>query len=451
MVIVISLYVWQIRFDVFLTALSKGTTTAFDIFLIIFGAIFFLLILQKTRILTSVEFYLERLSGDYRVQVIILAWFLENFIEGTAGFGTPAVVVAPLLISLGLAPLQAVVISLLGNSSSVVFGAAGTPIRTGFAGLDVAGVPLYAALFNLVGVLVPVFMLWILTSNKEDSKKQFLEVLPFAIFSGAIFVLLSLATVFLGQEFPSILGSVFGVMIVFLTTKIGVFVPKNIRRLKEERLVENKLPLFKTVSPYVLLIGLLVLGKYLLGPINLFNPGWAFFISGLTAAILWYRKNIYSEILEAIKRTLEPFLVVLFMAIFTQIMIFSGNNATGYSSILSILAKNFENNYLPFFAPFIGAFGSFITGSATVSNLMFGGFLLVAAGAVKISTGVVLALQLVGAAAGNMFALADMLAAQAVVGLKNSERAVLKGVIGPCLIYIFLVGIIGMIFVAWTR
>lgn len=81
---------------------------------------------------------------------------LENFLEGTAGFGTPSTVVAPLLIGLGLPPLQAVVITLLGNSASVVFGAAGTPIRVGFAGLDTAAVPclIYVLLAGVIGLLI---------------------------------------------------------------------------------------------------------------------------------------------------------------------------------------------------------------------------------------------------------------------------------------------------------
>jgi L-lactate permease len=78
---------------------------------------------------------------------------------------------------------------------------------------------------------------------------------------------------------------------------------------------------------------------------------------------------------------------------------------------------------------------------------MFGGFLDFASQAINMDAAKILALALVGGAAGNMTALADMLAAEAVVGLKNQERAVLKGVIIPCLIYLTLIGIIGLLMV----
>jgi lactate permease len=95
----------------------------------------------------------------------------------------------------------------------------------------------------------------------------------------------------------------------------------------------------------------------------------------------------------------------------------------------------------------VGAFGGFLTGSVTISNIMFGNFLSTAASAFGIESAKILALALVGGAAGNMIGLADILSAESVVGLKNKEREVLKGVIATCVIYIFLTGVAGMIIV----
>ena len=95
----------------------------------------------------------------------------------------------------------------------------------------------------------------------------------------------------------------------------------------------------------------------------------------------------------------------------------------------------------------MGFLGSFITGSATVSNLMFGNFLFEAGKILNMDTAKILALGVVGGAAGNMIALADMLSAQAVGEVKDKTREVLRGVILPCLVYLVVVGILGMIFV----
>lgn len=455
-------FYWKIFPALLLISFAKGFFVALDIFLIILGAIFFLEILRDLKIIDNISYYLESFSKDYRVQVIILAWFFENFLEGTAGFGTASVVVVPLLIGLGLPPLKAIIVSLLGNSTSVIFGAAGTPIRIGFAGLDYPSIPQLSAWINCIGFIVPIFMLLALVSDKPDKKKQFWEALPFAVWAGIAFVVPSALTVFLGQEFPSILGSVIGLLLVLLTTKLGIFSPKNIRSACETREPRQTLSYFKAFFPYFLLIVFLILGKIFLGSINfliplginhkfnLFNPGFAFIIAGLPIALFWgsakHRMPVQA-IKTAIKKSIGPFLVIAYISIIVQLMINSGQNSSGLPSSIALIAKNFETALLPFWTPFIGAFGSFITGSATISNIMFGNFLDLASQATSMDTAKILALTLVGGAAGNMTALADILAVETVVGIKNQERAILKGVIFPCLVYLALAGIIGLLIV----
>jgi lactate permease len=458
-VFLLSLVFWQIQPTYILISLLKGFFIAFDIFLIIFGAIFFLEVLNVIKVIENVTHYLEIISKDYRIQIIILAWFFENFIEGTAGFGTPSAVVAPLLVGIGLSPINAVIISLLGNSTSVAFGAAGTPIRVGFAGLEITSIPFYTAVLNCIGFIVPLFMLAFSVRNQVNKKVQFMEVLPFAIWSGIAFVIPSLITTTLGQEFPSILGSVIGIILIFITIKLKIFMPKNIRTLREYKKPETIFSVHKVLFPYAFLITLLILGKFLLGSFtvilfngiahsfNLFNPGFAFLIVGISIVFLYKEetKHTVDSIKIAFKRTIEPFIIILSMSVMVQIMVNSGNNLSGLSSSLGILAKNVSNPLLPLWAPIIGAFGSFITGSATISNIMFGNLLNIASLEMNLNVNKVLALELVGAAAGNMIALADILAAETVVGLKHQERKVLKGVIIPCIVYVLIAGISGML------
>ena len=457
LVIVLATLYWQVYPTYVLNSLIKGFFVAFDILIIIFGAVFFLEITRETKIIENIGYHLESISKDLRVQVIFLAWFFENFLEGTAGFGTPAAVVAPLLVSLGITPINAVIITLLGNSASGVFGAAGTPIKVGFGALAGASVPITAAIINLIGILVPVFMLWFLTKGRQNSKREFVEALPFAVWAGFAFAAPSIFTVFIGQEFPSILGSAIGLFLVLITTKLGIFIPKT-----EKELVDTphpaKLSLGKVLTPYLFLVAILLVGKFTLGssgiqiPIvvkhtfTFFNPGFAFVIAGMIT-LLAYKKDIklftYSAKM-AFKRSLIPFLVIVFMSSMAQIMVNSVHNAASLPSMVDLLAVYVKNIFLPLWAPLVGAFGSFLTGSVTISNLMFGNFLAVAAKDLGFNIDKILALTVVGGAAGNMIALADIVAAEAVVGLKHKERQVLRGVIIPCLIYLILIGIVGM-------
>lgn len=443
---------WKIVPIFILSSFTKGFLVAFDIFIILSGAIFFLEIINRFEVVDNITHFLGSVSPDYRVQIILLAWFLENFIEGTAGFGTPAAIVAPILVGIGLSPISAVVITLMGNSVAGAFGAVGTPIRVGFAdvGLTVNLIPLYTVLFNSVGFLVPVFMLWFLVSKRKDRKDQFFEALPFALWAGVAFTISSIAALVVGQEFPSILGSAIGFFLIFITIRMGLFIPKNIRKIKEFGVPEIRIPLGKALLPYLILIILLIFGKMVFQRTNIFNPGFAFILSGLIIIILWKLplNSVIFPVKNAFKRTLEPFVVITCMSTIVRLMINSGRNLSGIPSSLELLAKGLETQFLPFFAPIIGSFGSFITGSATVSNIMFGSFLSTAGRQMGFNPSVILALELVGAAAGNMIAISDVLAAEAVVGLKREERGVIRGVIIPCTIYVLLAGIIGML-VSW--
>ena len=462
MYVVLAIFYWGIYPSFLFISLGKGFFVAFDILIIIFGAIFFLEILKDLKVINNISYYLEHLSHDYRVQIIVIAWLFEAFLEGTAGFGTPAAIAVPLLIGLGLSPIRALIVGLLGNSTAGVFGAAGTPITVGFAGLNVSSVPFYASILNLAGIIVPIFMLWAITLGRENRKKEFFGALPFAIWSGIVFIVPSIIFAKFWPEFPSIFGATVAIILVLITTKLGIFVPKeNLSLKKEEDLVSTMSPI-KSFLPYIILVACLILGKVFLGKMgipvilglsgfkhtfNLFNPGFAFITAGLIVALIWrsQKKILFSSLREGIKEAFPPFFVIVSMLAMVQVMINSGQNTTGIPSAIVIIAHFFETSFLPFFAPFIGAFGGFITGSVTVSNILFGNLFYTAATPLGLNSQAILSLGVVGAAAGNMIALADILTAEAVVRLKNQETDILKGVFIPCMTYLVIVGILGMI------
>jgi lactate permease len=99
----------------------------------------------------------------------------------------------------------------------------------------------------------------------------------------------------------------------------------------------------------------------------------------------------------------------------------------------------------PFFAPSIGALGAFIAGSNTVSNLMFAFFQAGVAERMSMPATLMIALQAVGAAAGNMIAIHNIVAASATVGFLNREGLVLRKTIIPTIYYVTLVGLLGLL------
>ena len=287
-----------------------------------------------------------------------------------------------------------------------------------------------------------------------------MEVLPFALWSGFLFVISSVIVVGIGQEFVSIIGSLLAIVLVVISLKLKIFVPKNERSLIAHSVRKMSLPLYKVVLPYLAVFALLVLGKLVLKSFqinfpwgyqhvfNLFNPGVIFVVVGVPLALVWGKKKLLTESSKkAVLSTIDPFLVILSMSTMIQLMVNSGNNISGLPPVLSVLTKNLNGSILPFVAPFIGAFGSFLTGSITISNILFGNILSQASVLYHISVAKILALEISGAAIGNSMAIADIMAAEAVVGMKNKTRSVLRGVIGAVLVCLSVLGVIGLLVV----
>jgi len=127
-------------------------------------------------------------------------------------------------------------------------------------------------------------------------------------------------------------------------------------------------------------------------------------------------------------------------------MMYTGYNSSGITSMVNIIANVFKSSLLIFFSPFIGAFGAFIAGSATVSTILFGSFQYSVAIDLGLSVSVLLALQVIGAGIGNMIALTNIVAAEATVKIHGYEHEIIRKTIIPCLIYLILVVILGLLF-----
>ena len=129
--VLLAIFVWDTPMNWIFAASVNGIGIAIQILLIVFGALAVLFTLRESGALAAINRGFTAISPDRRIQAIIIAWFFGSFIEGSAGFGTPAALAAPLLLSLGFPALAAVMVSLIANSTSVSFGAVGTPTLIG--------------------------------------------------------------------------------------------------------------------------------------------------------------------------------------------------------------------------------------------------------------------------------------------------------------------------------
>lgn len=242
--IAVAFGVWKIDIHHILGYSVFGFLKAFDILIIIFGAILILNTMKLSGAMTTINNGFNGITNDRRIQAIIIGFMFGAFIEGAAGFGTPAALAGPLLVGLGFPPLAAAMVALIFNSVPVPYGAVGTPISGGAMVTleqnlaDIAANPevfklaltKWIAIPNaLVGIFVPLLGIMIMTKffGKERSIKPALAAAPFAIFAGLAFgIPYVLIASTLGPDLPSLLGAFIGLGIVIFAAKRGFLVPK---------------------------------------------------------------------------------------------------------------------------------------------------------------------------------------------------------------------------------
>jgi lactate permease len=246
----LALGVWKVPYLQVGAATLKGLIVAGSLLFIIFGAILLLNTLQESGALSTIRHGLTGVTPDRRIQVIIIAWLFGSFIEGAAGFGTPAAVAVPLLVGLGFPGMAAVTAGMIIQSTPVSFGAVGTPIlvgvNTGLSGhaavqafaeargytewsafLAMIGLKV-AALHAIAGTLVPLLVVAFMTRffGPNRSFAEGLRVWRFALFAAlAMTVPYLTAAWLLGPEFPSLLGALCGLAIVVFAARKGFLVP----------------------------------------------------------------------------------------------------------------------------------------------------------------------------------------------------------------------------------
>lgn len=512
------IFVWEMPLNWVAAASLNGLMIAIDILLIVFGALALLFTLRESGAVRIINQGFSGITDDKRIQAIIITWLFGSFIEGAAGFGTPAALAAPLLLSLGFPALAAVMVALIANSTAVSFGAVGTPILIGAGSslnlpaieqdLIASGMTFdtlireiskWTALFHLLpGIMVPLIMSAMLTRffGKNKSILEGLRIWPYAIFAGLCFVLpYTLVAVFLGPEFPSIFGGLAGLMILIPATKAGFLVPEKNWNFPQRNHwkaswmggieVEAETPgtaysLQKAWTPYVLIGLLLVVSRLRFLPINdwigslllktellfgtsinieflpLNNPGIFPFLVVALLCIPWFgmsKKQVGTAWSESFDRIKGPAIALVFAVPMVRLMMQSGNNPAEIAGMPLVLAQFIAGktgSAWPLVSPFVGALGTFISGSNAVSNMLFSLFQYAVADETGISRILTISLQSMGGGAGNMIGIHNIIAACATVGLSGVEGELLKKTIIPVIIMAAIAGIAGMLIIHTT-
>ncbi len=501
---VLAFFVWRIPGVQIAASILEGLIISLSVLWILFGAILLLNTLTISGAMESIRGMFFSISADRRVQAIIVAWLFGAFIEGAAGFGTPAAITAPLMVALGFPPLAAIVLALTANSSPVTFGALGTTFQIGMTrglqeGGQIAGLVSEAtrgmALHDIihrvavqtvqidlfVGSLIPLIQVVLLTRfwGQNKSIREGLAVWKFALFAGFSFLIPAwFVAILLGPEFPTLIGALVGLLVVILAARKKFLLPAQgwdfpTEPSQSQPHKPHPMSLGKAWLPYLLLTVLLVLTRLPFLPFKsllqnasirfpnllgtsistslepLYLPGTIFVIVTLVSYALFRmdQHEIQTTLKLSASRLVASAIALGTALPMVRIFINSGFNQAGLNNMpieLASLAAQGIGSFWPLIAPLIGSLGSFLAGSATFSNMMFSLFQISVANQVGSDPFIVLGLQALGANAGNMICVLNVVAAASVVGMSGKEGTIIRFTFLPMLYYTLWAGIIGL-------
>ncbi|HEX3019856.1 MAG TPA: L-lactate permease [Chitinispirillaceae bacterium] len=506
---IVALSAWNMPVIWVAAASIAGIINALDILIIVFGALLILQLLRRSGAIAQISVSMATLSSDRRIQVLVIAWFMGGFLEGAAGFGTPAAIGAPLLVGMGFPPFIAAVVTLLASAPATIFGAVGVPVWGGFEtirelsswpvqsggiSLDFPGflfnIGAIAAIVNLfIGTFLPLFIISLMTRISSGSFKSGFQIWPVSLIAGVLFTLPQMLTALLvGPELPSLAGSLFG-LIIFVMLLKWKLIPsfgnwdfpshdswpgywEGVVKAGEHvsTSVQRKIGVFKAWLPYVI-IGILLLISRLpvfgVDPVlRLWSIGWKnilgtsisrgiepFYNPGVfpflfVALLIPYLHGLSWKAasrawVEVIHMIIPAAIALVFALSMVYIMMNSGE-ASSKDSMLIVLARaaaSFTGDIWYLMAPLVGILGAFVSGSATVSNIMFGPFQFGTAQSASIPVTPILSLQAIGGAAGNMICIHNVVAVLTTVGLIGKEGLLIRQNIPLCILYGLICGI----------
>ncbi len=451
---------------------------------VIFGAVLFNRMMEITGAMNVLRRWLGNISPNPVAQLMIIGWAFAFMIEGASGFGTPAAIAAPLLVGLGFKPLQVAILALIMNSVPVSFGAVGTPTWFGFGtlidkqlinGQQLSQIGQITALIHLVaGFIIPIMALRVIVSFKEI--RQNIVFILISILSCTVpYVIIA----WFNYEFPSLVGGAIGLFISVGLASKGIGLAKTEKAINEHEKVSTPL-LLKALFPTASLIVILAVTRIKQLPFKeMLNDTTEWFSLKLgylgdfqvTKGLIFSLKNIFGTgenesykllyvpalipfvitVLISIplfslkwKQTKElfsasfvqiqkPFLALVGALIMVNVMLMGGEN-----SMVQIIGRGLADatgSQWTMFASYLGAVGAFFSGSNTVSNLTFGAVQYSVANTTGISVPLVLALQSIGGAMGNMVCINNIIAVCSVLGIDKAEGRIIKTTAVPMFIY----------------
>ncbi|MBD9501220.1 lactate permease LctP family transporter [Pseudomonas sp. PDM23] len=462
---------------------------------IIVAAVFLYKLTVKSGQFEVIRSSVLSITGDQRLQVLLIGFSFGAFLEGAAGFGAPVAITAALLVGLGFNPLYAAGLCLIANTAPVAFGALGIPIIVAgqVTGIDAFKIgAMTGRQLPFLSILVPFWLVFMM-----DGLKGVKETWPAALVAGGSFAITQYFTSnFIGPELPDITSAL--VSLISLTLFLKVWQPASEREVvataggtavlggngprSAEPTPYSFGEILKAWSPFLVLTVLVTI--WTLKPFKaLFAPGGAlynlvfnFAIPHLDQLVVKTAPIVANPTPIAAVFKLDPVSATgtaIFFSAVISMLILRISAKTGLTTfketlielkwpILSIgmvLAFAFVTNYsgmsttlalvlagtgaaFPFFSPFLGWLGVFLTGSDTSSNALFSSLQSTTAHQIGVNDTLLVAANTSGGVTGKMISPQSIAVACAATGMVGKESDLFRFTLKHSLMFAALVGLI---------
>lgn len=446
------------------TAALEGVALAcWPILLVIIAAIFTYNLTTYNKSMDIIKHMLTAVSKDRRVLLLLIGWGFGAFMEGMAGFGTAIAIPASMLVALGFNPIKAILACLIANSVPTTFGSIGIPASTlaNITGLDPVQLATYIS-FQLLPLNIICPLLMVVVS--EGSFKALKGVFLLSIFSGIALALPELiVSAFAGPELSAMGASVIIMAVIIIYSKVRPPQDKTYIMDIEPAHVPLKGGLIACLPFILIFIFLLFTSKlvpFINGPLNVFRTSVQIYtgMGGTPYTFVWIatpgvlillaaiisgkiQASGYKEMATVFKNTV----IGLRNTIITIIAVIATAKVMGYSGMTSEIAAtavSTTGSFYPFIAPLIGSVGTFITGSGTSSNVLFGNLQTDAAVAIGASKTWLAAANSAGTCAGKMISPQSIAIAVGAISLKGKDSEILKAIVKVYIPFIIILGAI---------
>ena len=473
--VAIALLYFGADFELISYTYIKAFLLSLDVLLIIWTALFLYFLTEEAGTVQIIGKWLSGITDNNAIQGIFLGWLFPSFLQGMGGFGVPVAVAAPLLVSTGFSPIQAIVMASVGHGWGVTYGSMSSSFQTLMAVTGLPGEYLAQATSILTGISV--ICTGFLVTHIADKKKGILSTWILTLFMGILLA------------FGMYVLSVSGLWIVSITVPSLVALITSffwVRQLKLKNTSSSEkeeIPApIGALLPYIILVAITLIVNLVPGikeTLNLYDfslffpeirtnfgditpagpgrsikylnhPGEIILVSAMISFAVFrisgrLKKGSLTQIIKkTAKRSLNTTLAIFSMVGIAVIM-----SHTQMTSILSEgISMALGESLFPLISPLIGALGAFITGSNNNSNVLFAGLQMQTAEILGLSVPIILAAQTVGAGIGSIMAPAKVILGCATVGLSDQEGKVIRITLGFGLLLVFIIGISALI---WIR